>query len=1096
MELDDLKVDFNAVLTSGGGSLTDKQFMSDFRSLIGKNIPYRQFGHNDLLSLLKSLGYHTSKRGADTIIYAQGDEKTAHIASLIARQKKKPGKPKVRKSYFPSSYSRRPSKPPPLLDVRRRSLVAPVAYRGGTPRQPPPPRFGNPPIIPQRQPLSTTAQSRLDSTKKDVPDVSSVNRINVIESRKTILNDESDNCSRPNENSNSKGPHFVEEAVDEANFVDIQWLQAKVKPNRTVVATQNTSIPDNATLSVDTAFDNSSPSPSPKSPQHAKSPSRPSGPEQTVSFTCHVEELSMLAARLDLPAPLFTEIKRKPSKGPALYLCKVKLGDGITFNSFPDEKGTPEEAKELVAKLACADLNLRLIKLNVQEPITDIIKEKKNGIFDHAVVSAYETKFNSAIVASWLDIITRSPKFIIEKVNQNTIIYPQELPSVPVTLTPASGPTTEPKCNGGVSSANHTLCKDINANTVIVTESKPRTLPDLVLPNTNTWDVFVTSVGTDDIWVRLIGDDYDAKYNDVMTDLELKMVAYGEIVSNPQINDYYCIKCDSCFIRVQLKEIISEEECEVFLVDNGETDTISLSDLRVLPVEYTTLPAQAIQCRLSYLDISYEAAQTYLMNYVIGSSFVAEVVKLPCPNQTNLANIILHNTNSEDEKKGPINVNYCILEEIVKKLEPPSVTQRHVAFLRLTHVEAGCSPYCQVEGKDLEFLETILKEIHENMDMIYLHGLNAHPRMGTKSQTKQYLCKFKNTWRRGTILSTDDSRNPTVYFIDYGQKEKVMLRDIFDLEKVYPPLINFPPQAIQVNLLNLPPSKLNVGVIHRLKELAPPNTSVISKCVNVVGGVPEVELFKRLQPLNIIASLNVDLTFNYEEYSLRTEPEEPSSFPLRGAPGCTNPLDKYPLPSVNSGFFDVSVSMSSAPSNFVVQPLQNRLAFDKMAEEMQELYEAQYSVMPSPAIEELTENATFAAKHPEDLMWYRVSIVTATDSTVSVRYLDWGDVGLVPIEDLRYLEPRFRTIPALAIRAKLHGVKPKENTEWTVDQCLYFNELVDSKSFVSKVMDVNSESNSLSWQLSLHLIDTTAEDMDVNISELLVSAGFADVVHQ
>lgn len=70
------------------------------------------------------------------------------------------------------------------------------------------------------------------------------------------------------------------------------------------------------------------------------------------------------------------------------------------------------------------------------------------------------------------------------------------------------------KFNGKVSSsANERLYKDINANTVTAVDSKPRTLPGLTLPTTNTWDVYVTSVGTNDIWVRLIGDDYDVSRN-------------------------------------------------------------------------------------------------------------------------------------------------------------------------------------------------------------------------------------------------------------------------------------------------------------------------------------------------------------------------------------------------------------------------------------------------------------------------------------------------------------------------------------------------------------------------------------------------------
>lgn len=59
-----------------------------------------------------------------------------------------------------------------------------------------------------------------------------------------------------------------------------------------------------------------------------------------------------------------------------------------------------------------------------------------------------------------------------------------------------------------------------------------------------------------------------------------------------------------------------------------------------------------------------------------------------------------------------------------------------------------------------------------------------------------------------------------------------------------------------------------------------------------------------------------------------------------------------------------------------VQPLANRQAFDDMMAELQDLYTAQNAVMPIPAIEELIENATFAAKHPEDLMWYRYGLST------------------------------------------------------------------------------------------------------------------------
>lgn len=54
---------------------------------------------------------------------------------------------------------------------------------------------------------------------------------------------------------------------------------------------------------------------------------------------------------------------------------------------------------------------------------------------------------------------------------------------------------------------------------------------------------------------------------------------------------------------------------------------------------------------------------------------------------------------------------------------------------------------------------------------------------------------------------------------------------------------------------------------------------------------------------------------------------------------------------------------------------------------------------------------------------FRVSVVTAlSEDMVSVRYVDYGDIGLIPVDRVRYLDPKFSVIPALAIRAKLHGM--------------------------------------------------------------------------
>jgi hypothetical protein len=50
-------------------------------------------------------------------------------------------------------------------------------------------------------------------------------------------------------------------------------------------------------------------------------------------------------------------------------------------------------------------------------------------------------------------------------------------------------------------------------------QSKP---PELVLPEDNMWDVYVTHIfSTVEVCVRLLGDEYSSKFEDLITDMEL-----------------------------------------------------------------------------------------------------------------------------------------------------------------------------------------------------------------------------------------------------------------------------------------------------------------------------------------------------------------------------------------------------------------------------------------------------------------------------------------------------------------------------------------------------------------------------------------------
>lgn len=89
---------------------------------------------------------------------------------------------------------------------------------------------------------------------------------------------------------------------------------------------------------------------------------------------------------------------------------------------------------------------------------------------------------------------------------------------------------------------------------------------------------------------------------------------------------------------------------------------------------------------------------------------------------------------------------------------------------------------------------------------------------------------------------------------------------------------------------------------------------------------------------------------------------------------------------------------------------------------------------------------------------------------------------MVDVENLRELPSMFKKLPALAIKAKLHGVSPK-NQDWAVEDCLRFQELVENQCFVSVIE--KSEKDPIQKGevlLLLNLVDTsTSEDLYLNV---------------
>uniref|UniRef100_A0A8C3QF86 Tudor domain containing 1 n=1 Tax=Cyanoderma ruficeps TaxID=181631 RepID=A0A8C3QF86_9PASS len=124
------------------------------------------------------------------------------------------------------------------------------------------------------------------------------------------------------------------------------------------------------------------------------------------------------------------------------------------------------------------------------------------------------------------------------------------------------------------------------------------------------------------------------------------------------------------------------------------------------------------------------------------------------------------------------------------------------------------------------------------------------------------------------------------------------------------------------------------------------------------------------------------------------------------------------------------------------------------------------------------------AQFTEDNLWYRAAVTAyASEDTVLVDYMDYGNSDSLPLARLRPIIPSLMDLPAQAIRCSLAGVKPPLGT-WTSEGISYMKKLVKDKVLTVKVVDKESSGS------VVELTDASGTPA-VNISSLLIKEGCA-----
>ncbi|XP_053316445.1 tudor domain-containing protein 6 [Spea bombifrons] len=259
------------------------------------------------------------------------------------------------------------------------------------------------------------------------------------------------------------------------------------------------------------------------------------------------------------------------------------------------------------------------------------------------------------------------------------------------------------------------------------------------------------------------------------------------------------------------------ETVEVLYVDYGRKEMVPARDLRSIKSEFFNLKAQAFRCSLYNIiaplgkdPFCWDAKATGLFNeFVEGASgksvpfccmFFAvasmddemfNIVDLFTP-FTSVCNLLV-------ERRHATPLSHKTLD--------PSV-QLHSYFYSMHDIKIGCEEeiYVTHTNRSLEFYCQLSRNAG-TVDEISSVVARASSKAQESKAPLGPLCLARFTdkqWYRGFICS--NSSNPEVFFVDFGNTDKVNDKDLLPIKQNEYELLLFPMQAIKCSLSDVPPN--------------------------------------------------------------------------------------------------------------------------------------------------------------------------------------------------------------------------------------------------------------------------------------------------
>ncbi|XP_071177213.1 uncharacterized protein [Mytilus edulis] len=568
-----------------------------------------------------------------------------------------------------------------------------------------------------------------------------------------------------------------------------------------------------------------------------------------------------------------------------------------------------------------------------------------------------------------------------------------------------------------------------------VPSSSQSSIPSRSINKNNPVSAYVSSVISPSKFYIQFADE-EAVLEKLVSSLQ---VAYnensGEGTDSADIGQYYCTKYteDDSWYRAIVESI--GDKVTVCFVDYGNSESVNMSDLKLLKPEFSTLPAFAVNSCLSgvepvadkWSDEANTAFEEAVVDQELTVSFTTDSEVSVSNGEGDVAKSLITAGHARARTSSDSSESRLSIED---QLTPVGETLVYISAIE----DKGF--YLQLSSQEttLQTMSDLLQTLCPTLQPVNLTSLSVG----------SFCCgQFSEdeAWYRAVVTDIKD-QEVTVTFIDYGNGETLPVSSLKQLHKdTLSPAMAFhccldgcesvDPNVLEPRLTALMDStNLNVSFMGKIGDLY--KVVLTDSGVNVNQELGDKGA--------VLAGDVMVLDETGDAQKLSEDPQEP----------VTHSLKDLKLVTLKDGErISVTISHSHSPSKFYVNKEENVTKIDTLMDDMFNFYsnlsEKQYKIT------KLEPLMVCAAKFSEDDTWYRVKVTSVDGEKCHVFYLDHGNSEETSITCLKQLLTKFAELPIQGIPCILSGIGAT-GEKWSEEDLTLFDELTSEKSLLADVI--------------------------------------------